>query len=85
MSTDASHSPPTRRRPPATAGPPPDMRRAPRAGLLFCLGVLAFPLLFQGTRGLLEPDEGRYSEVAREMLASGDWLVPHLAGRPWFS
>jgi len=58
------------------------MRAPPRAGLLFCLGVLAFPLLFQGTRGLLEPDEGRYAEVAREMLASGDWLEPRLAGRP---
>lgn len=61
------------------------MRRGPRAGLLFGLAVLVFPLLFQGTRGLLEPDEGRYAEVAREMLATGDWVVPRLAGHPHFT
>jgi 4-amino-4-deoxy-L-arabinose transferase-like glycosyltransferase len=32
---------------------------------------------------LLDPDEGRNAEVAREMAASGDFLVPHLAGMPY--
>ena len=31
-------------------------------------------------RPLSEPDEGRYGEVAREMVASGDWLLPRQSG-----
>ena len=33
-----------------------------------------------GTRGLNEPDEGRYAEIGREMAVSGDWLMPRLNG-----
>jgi 4-amino-4-deoxy-L-arabinose transferase-like glycosyltransferase len=32
---------------------------------------------------LIDPDEGRNAEVAREMLESGDFVVPHLAGMPY--
>ena len=32
---------------------------------------------------LLDPDEGRNAEVAREMAASGDLVIPHLAGVPY--
>jgi 4-amino-4-deoxy-L-arabinose transferase-like glycosyltransferase len=32
---------------------------------------------------LLDPDEGRNAEVAREMAASGDVVIPHLAGMPY--
>ena len=32
---------------------------------------------------LIDPDEGRNAEVAREMVERGDLVVPHLAGMPY--
>ena len=37
--------------------------------------LLAFTFL--GMRGIWDPDEGRYTNVALNMLDSGDWLEPH--------
>lgn len=36
----------------------------------------------QGSRGILETTEGRYTECARETIASGNWLEPVLNGQP---
>lgn len=37
-----------------------------------------------GTRPLFVPDESRYAEIAREMVAGGDWLALRQAGLPYY-
>jgi 4-amino-4-deoxy-L-arabinose transferase-like glycosyltransferase len=55
----------------------------PRAWIV----VGAFALLALGWNlggyPLLEPDEGRNAQVAREMVRGGDWVLPHLNGLPY--
>jgi len=50
--------------------------------LTLILGGLFFILL--GTRPLFVPDEGRYAEIAREMVASHDYVTPYLNGIKYF-
>lgn len=50
--------------------------------LLLVLGSLFFLLL--GQRPLFTPDEGRYAEIAREMVALGDYITPYLNGVKYF-
>ncbi len=56
-----------------------------RRALFLLLAV--FAALWFGTldyRKLVKPDEGRYAEIPREMVASGDWLTPRLNGIKYF-
>jgi 4-amino-4-deoxy-L-arabinose transferase-like glycosyltransferase len=50
------------------------------AWLVIVPAVLLYPCL---SFWLFEPDEGRYAQIPREMLARGDWTVPVLQGEPY--
>ncbi|HUW37626.1 MAG TPA: glycosyltransferase family 39 protein [Rhodocyclaceae bacterium] len=61
-------------------------RGSPSARTLLLLLTL-FSVLWLGTidyRKLIMPDEGRYAEIPREMVATGDWLTPRLNGIKYF-
>lgn len=49
--------------------------RTPHWIWLLALSLL-LGLAFQGARGLWDPDEGRYTDVALQMADSGDYLLP---------
>lgn len=52
-------------------------RRSAQLTLAAC-AILLYALAFQGSRSLWEPDEGRYTDVAVQMLRTGDYLAPAL-------
>ncbi len=52
-------------------------------GFLALILVLLFGA-FLGSRAIWTPDEGRYVEIAREMLATGDYVTPRLNGVKYF-
>jgi 4-amino-4-deoxy-L-arabinose transferase-like glycosyltransferase len=45
--------------------------------------ALATSLWLAGAYPLIDPDEGRNAEVAREMMERGDAIIPRLAGMPY--
>lgn len=52
-----------------------------RAAIVCVLsGLLLYPCM---SFHFFEPDEGRYAQIPREMLESGEWIVPTLQGEPY--
>jgi 4-amino-4-deoxy-L-arabinose transferase-like glycosyltransferase len=49
------------------------------------LALVGLVLFFYrlGAPGLMDPDEGRYAEIAREFFLLRDWLIPHLNLLPY--
>ncbi len=72
-----------------TAASSPPLPAAPaipwgRDLLLLALAFAALYCLGLGGPDLANPDEGRYAEIPREMVASGDWVTPRLNGVNYF-
>lgn len=57
--------------------------KRPYTLLLLSFFLLAY-ILPLGSRHLIIPDETRYAEIPREMISSGDWVVPHINGARYF-
>ena len=53
----------------------------PSWGLVVAVALFC-GFVFLGSRGLGDPDEGRYGAAALEMLSTGDPLTPTLGGAP---
>jgi 4-amino-4-deoxy-L-arabinose transferase-like glycosyltransferase len=62
-----------------------ESKSVPQAGRILLLALLLAawfgPL---DAPRLFDPDEGRYGEIPREMVASGDWVTPRLDGIKYF-
>jgi 4-amino-4-deoxy-L-arabinose transferase-like glycosyltransferase len=63
-----------------TGQPPAAVRLGWRPWLLLALAWFATVSL----RPLLDPDEGRYAEIPREMAVSGDWVTPRFNDLKYF-
>ena len=62
----------------------PTSKLAKRLWFLLFFVIAAFYFFGLGSLPLVGPDEPRYAEIAREMLARRDLITPRLGGIPWF-
>ena len=56
----------------------------PRKSWLSIAVLVLLLLVLAALRPLSVPDEGRYADIGRWMLVSGDWFTPRLNGIPFF-
>ncbi len=63
-------------------GPPPSDRLSPRSALLIVVFGVSMTLVNLGPVWVLTYHEAYFAEPAREMLRTGDWLIPRMAGVP---
>lgn len=55
----------------------------PKSAVYILLAVSLLLFLPKLGMPLLDPDEGLYAEIAREMVTRGDWVIPHVNGLPY--
>ena len=61
------------------------MNRSDTRALVLLLAAFALTWFCNlDQRKLAKSDEGRYAEIPREMVASGDWLTPRLNDYKYF-
>ncbi|MGZ5201448.1 MAG: ArnT family glycosyltransferase, partial [Telluria sp.] len=61
-----------------------DLHRNKKLLWILLAGFILVVLYAAGVRTLVPPDEGRYAEMAREMVTSGDWITTRLNGIKYF-
>ncbi|RMD81951.1 MAG: glycosyltransferase family 39 protein [Candidatus Dadabacteria bacterium] len=67
----------------AQDGPSRKQRRRVLAGLAVAACAILVVGLRLGGHALLDPDESKHAEVAREMLVTGNWIEPQIAFQPY--
>jgi 4-amino-4-deoxy-L-arabinose transferase-like glycosyltransferase len=67
-----------------TANPSPSTAPWRRDLLLLAIAFGALYFFVLGRAALDPKDEGRYAEIPREMIATGDWVTPRLDGVTYF-